>query len=310
MNKETSGIIYTAIICLGLIALILGTFFQVAFGTDEPQKQKEISVILYSAGNGGWESLQEGLKQAEDDFSVNINYVILQENASGEEQFTAIEREIENGAEGVIVAVADYRTLYKLWLGKSFTVPIVTVESGFDESTIPLVSADNYEIGKMLGEEILRDFPDKEDLTVAYDWERWTRDSVEERKQGLCDVLEGKANIIPLRVAANGEGADAAVALHKEASLDLAERTDGALNSAKKYGIGNTAATVAALDQGKLDKLIFQNEFNMGYLAVEKLLGEIEGIRSKDSENIDYYCVNREELYNTPYEQLLFPIVE
>lgn len=310
MNKENSGIWYTALVCMTLIVLILGIFFHVAFGKNEPEKQKEISVILYAAGSEGWESMQEGMKRAEDDFSVNINYVILRDEANAEEQIAAIEREIENGAEGIILAVTDYMELYKRWIVKSFTVPVVTVESGFDESTISFVSADNYEMGKRLGEEILKDFPDEEGLVVALDMETVKRDSVEKREQGLKDALRGRARLIPLRVAANGESADAVAALHKEAALELAGRTEPAINAARKYGIGNTASIVAALDQGKMDKLIFQNEFNMGYLAVETLLGEMGMIRSKERENIDYYCVSREAIYDTPYEQLLFPIVE
>lgn len=310
MSKENSGVFYTALICLGLIALILGTFFSVAFGKEEPKSQKEVSVILYSAGSDGWESLQEGLKQAEDDFSVNINYVLLRADATAGEQFAAIEREIENGAQGIILAVSSYEAMYQIWLREGFTIPIVTVESSFNENITPFVSADNYEMGKRLGEEILRAFPNKQDLVVALDTENVHRDSVAKREQGIRDALEGRAEIITLRVAANGEGADVAVALHKEATHELAERTDAALSNTKRYGIGNTAAIVAALDQGKLEKVIFQNEFNMGYLAVETLLGQMGVVHSIDDRNIDYYCVSGKEIYDSPYEQLLFPIVE
>lgn len=310
MNKKKSGVFYTVLICLGLITIILITFLQVAFGNNNTQPQKEISVILYSAGNGGWESFEQGIKQAESDFSVNVNRVILRTDADATEQFETIEREIASGAEGVVVAVSDYAELYNLWLGKTFEVPIITVESGFNEITIPLISADNYEMGKRLGEEILKDFSDKEDLVVAIDTDVVARDSVEKREQGLRDVLEGKAKVITLRVAVNGEGADAAVALDKEALLELSERTNVALTNTKKYGIGNTASIVAALDQEKIEKIVFQNEFNMGYLAVETLLEEIDGINSKDEEKIEFYCVGSEEIYDTPYEQLLFPIVE
>lgn len=38
MNKENSGMIYTAIICLGLIALILWIFLNAVFGNEVPQK--------------------------------------------------------------------------------------------------------------------------------------------------------------------------------------------------------------------------------------------------------------------------------
>lgn len=310
MNKENTGIKHTAFVCLILIALILGIFFHVAFGKEAPERHEEISVVLYSAGTGGWEAFQEGLKRAEDDFSVNVNCVILQSGADAEEQLVAIEREVENGAEGIIVAVADYKGLYKLIQEKTLTVPIVTVESGFGESTASFISADNYEMGKKLGEEILNDFAGQTDLTVALDTKTVYRDSVEQREQGLRDALEGKAEIISLREAANGEGADAAVALHKETLLDLAELKSSDLDGTKKYGIGNTTSIVAALDQGRIEKLVFQNEFNMGYLAVETLLGKIGSTKSEQRKNIDSFCVSSEEIYNTPYEQLLFPIVK
>jgi len=310
MTKKKSGVFYTVLICLGLIALILLTYLQVVFGNNNKQSQKEISVIVYSAGSDGWESFEQGIKQAENDFFVNINYVVLRAEADATEQFAIIEREITGGAEGVVVAVSDYTELYNLWLGKAFDVPIVTVESGFDEITIPLISADNYEMGKRLGEEILKDFKGKEDLVVAIDTTLVKRDSVREREQGLREALEGKADVITLRAAASGKGADVAVALDKEALLELSERTDSALTNTKNYGIGNTASIVAALDQDKIEKIVFQNEFNMGYLAVETLLEEIDGINSKDEEKIEFYCVGDEELYDTPYEHLLFPIVE
>lgn len=310
MNKKNTGVFYTALICMGLIALLLVTFLRVVFGDNDTKPQKEISVVLYSAGNGGWEAFEQGIKQAENDFSVNINFVILRGDADETEQFATIEKEVAKGAEGVVVAVSNYTELYRLWLGKNFDVPIVTVESGFDEITIPLISADNYEMGKRLGEEILKDFSDKDDLVVAIDTDIANRDSLVKREQGLRDALEGKAKVITLRAAANGEGADAAVALDKESLLHLSERANVALTNTKKYGIGNTASIVAALEQEKIEKIVFQNEFNMGYLAVKTLLEKLDGINSKDEGKIEFYCVGSEELYDTPYEHLLFPIVE
>lgn len=309
MNKENSSVIYSAIICLGFIALILWIFFNAALGNEVPEKQKEISVILYSAGTGSWESFQEGIKQAENDFSVNINIVMLREEADAAEQLEIMQREVENGAEALAVAVIDYEELYERMLQAPVSVPIVSVESGFNDM-LPLISADNYEMGKRLGEEILKEFSDEKELTVAIANETILRDSVEKRKKGLLDALDGKAKIITLRAAANGEGADAAVALHKESLLHLSEKDNQALSRTKYYGIGNTASVVAALDQGKIDKLIFQNEFNMGYLAIKTLIREMNGIQSKETEHIDFYCVSREELYGTQYEQLLFPIVK
>lgn len=112
MNKEKSNLLYSAIICFGLILLVLWIFFDAAFGKPAPKKQKEISVVLYSVGTNGWESFQEGVKQAEKDFLVNINMIILRAEADAEEQFEIMKREVENGAEALVIAVNDYEKLY------------------------------------------------------------------------------------------------------------------------------------------------------------------------------------------------------
>lgn len=309
MNKENSDVVYTAIICLGLIALILWIFLNAVFGNKVPEKQKEISVILYSAGADGWESFQEGIKQAENDFSVNINIVTLREDASAAEQFEIMKREVENGAEALAVAVVDHKGLYERIQRNPMPVPMVSIESGFGDE-LPLISADNYEMGKRLGEEILKDFFGKKDLKIAIADEMILRDSVENRKKGLLDALEGKAKIITLSEVNAGEKIDAAVAFHKESLLKMVEKENRLMEDIKYYGIGNTTSVVAALDQGKIENLIFQNEFNMGYFAIQKLSKEINGIQSMENDCIDFYCVSSEEIYGTQYEQLLFPIVE
>lgn len=309
MNKENSGVFYTAIICLGLVSLILWTYLNEAYRNEEPEKQKEISVIVYSAGTSGWESFQEGIKQAEDDFSVNINFVTLRENAGAEEQLKTMRHEVSEGAEALVIAVVDDQKLYELLMSEDFVIPIVAIESGFDDRVIPLISADNYEMGKKLGEEILKDFSSDSEITVALNEETALRDSVKKRKEGLLDALEGKANVIPLTAVEWGE-VDATVGLHKEALLELSENTEPTFKDVKCYGIGNTPSIVAALDQGRIHKLIFQNEYYMGYLAVKTVLEESKDIQSAENEYIEYYCVSGKNLYGTQYEQLLFPIVE
>ena len=310
MKNENKKAWRTALVCFILIGVVLWIFYQYTFEKGEPERQKEISVILYNAGDGGWESLIEGMRQAEDYFSVNINYITLREGADGEEQQKAIAREIENGAEGIILAVCDYEALNPFLRGEDYAIPVIAVESGLNDPSFPLVSADNYAMGKRLAEEILADWTKKELPRVALAQDMTGRDSVEQRKAGLVDALEGKAHIIFWEEAVNGQEADIVVALYKEAFSDIIKKGEGIYRETKIYGIGNTSAIVAALDRGIIEKLVFQNEFNMGYLSVKALLNEIERMRVEDREEIEYYCVTKQELYGTEYEKLLFPIVE
>lgn len=250
------------------------------------------------------------MNQAEDDFAVNINYVTMPAGADGEDQLRIIEQEIAHGADGILLAVCDSEAMYQPLMDRMFQIPIVALESGINDPSFPIVSADNFEMGKLLGEEVLADYAGKEDFRVTLLGEDAPRDSVTKRRQGFLVALNGRAKIVPFMEAAGGEEVDAVIALHKDALLSAVEIKEVFGEDVQIYGIGNTASTVAALDQGKIKKLVFQNEFNIGYLGVRALLDETDSALSAEIQEIDFYCVSRQELYGTQYEQLLFPIVE
>lgn len=322
MNKRNPGVVATALICFGLIVCVLWVYYGAVFGEEQPEKKKEISVVLYHAGDNGWESLMEGMKQAEDDFSVNINYITAKEDMAGEDQLELVKQAIADGAQGVLVAVGDSQTMYQEVQTEGVPVPIVTLESSTDDNIYTFVSADNVAMGKTLGEEILRDFLGEKDLKVAVVEEYMERDSIRQRAEGLYEALGDSAEIIVLQRnderiemplflanALKNSDVDAVVALSKETLQSLCEIHEEILADKKVYGIGNTASVVAALDKGKIECLVFQNEFNIGYLSVEALLKEMNGTQS-EVEEIDFYCVGKEDIHETQYERLLFPIVE
>lgn len=322
MNKKNPGVAITAFICLVLIAGVLWAYYSAVFGETKPEKKKEISVVLYYSGSNGWESLMEGLKQAEDDFSVTINYVVAKEGMSGEEQMELVQKEIENGAQGILLAATDSMTDYQSMRAEGFPVPIVTIESSLDSSSYTHISADNYEMGQTLGNALLEDFSHGEPPHVIVIEEYMERDSVNKRAQGLYDALGDTAKIEKIKcpnqspdllhfletsIRNGGEGADVVVALSKE-SLQILCGLD-IMRGKKLYGIGNTASIVAAMDKGRVERLVFQNEFNIGYIGVKTLMAEIRGIYGTGSD-IDFYCVEKKDIYETQYERLLFPIVE
>ena len=321
-SKRNPEIVITALICFGLIVMVLWVYYGAVFGEKMPQKKKEVSVVLYHSGDDGWESLMEGVKQAEKDFSVNINYVTVKKDMTGEEQAELVRQEIERGAQGILLAVADSAVMPQELVNEGVQVPIITMESGADAAAYTFFSADNEAMGKALGEEIRKDFADKDKPKIVVVEECMERNSVRERALGLYESLESQAEILKLQrtderielslFLANElkrSNADVVVALNKESLQALGEISKDVVGTKKVYGIGNAASIVTALDKGKIEKLVFQNEFNIGYLSVEALVKEMDGIQSKTGE-IDFYCVGKGNVHEKQYERLLFPIVE
>lgn len=314
-RKRNSEIVMTALICSGLIALVLWVYYSAVFGEKTPEK-KEISVVLYDAGNNGWESLMEGMKQAEDDFSVRINFVTAKEGMTGEEQLELVRQEIADGAQGVLWAAAD-----SVIITPEVQVPVIAVESNTDAAAYAFVSADNAAMGRMLGREILADFSQKKNVRIAVIEVYTERSSVRERVAGFYEVAGDFAELVVLQpddklemalfleMALSSLEVDAIAAFSKETLQALCEIKPEILEGKKIYGIGNAPSIVAALDKGKIEKLVFQNEFNIGYLSVEALLKEMDGIQN-EIEEIDFYCVGKDVIHETQYERLLFPIVE
>lgn len=310
VTKRKTSIFHTLLVCFGLIAVVLLGFVGVVYGNQNKQPQKNISVILYYFGENSWQSLEQGINQAQKDFAVNVNYVILHNYGDAAEQMEAMENEASNGADGILIAAVNGAELHELWQEKKLDIPVVAIENDFNEPSVPLIAADDYEMGKTLGKAIMEDFSGKEMPVIAIDLKESLRKSVNNRKQGFLDSIEGKASVITIDDVLRGTVADAAVALDKESLLTLANSENTLLSAVKKYGIGNSASIVAALEHDQIEKIVFQNEFNMGYMAVETLMNKIRGTKAKEQEQIEFYCVGVKDIYDAPYERLLFPIVE
>ena len=80
---------------------------------------------------------------------------------SVQEEENLIEREIANGASGIIVEPANGEKTEKMLKEVEKKVPVVLVESlassDGTETKMPVTGADNYAMGKALAEELLKD---------------------------------------------------------------------------------------------------------------------------------------------------------
>lgn len=292
-----------------VVAFLVSLLFVLIWVEEKPDKKEEISIVVYEAGANGWDSLQEGIRQAAEDFSVNTKFIVMKENASAAEQMEIIRKEIEDGAQGILLAADDSEDI-KWALEKNAPVtPIVAIESGMEDSDIPCVSADDYAMGQHLAEEILADYSAQEELRIVLNDSEAQRQNIKMRRQGFLDFVGEQAQVIFYDEWDKKE-ADVVAALHKTGLQDIVENADTFPGTVKIYGIGGTAPIVAALDRGEVEKIVFQNEFNVGYLGMDMLIKQVQNKKTKEVPQIDFYCVSRDDLYDTQYEQLLFTIIE
>ena len=92
---------------LVIVLLLFWFFYYGSDGLNRKKAPEKYSVILYQHTENSWASLNEGVEQAAIDYGVDVNYVTMAIHAGVREQEALIDREIENGAQGLLVAAVD-----------------------------------------------------------------------------------------------------------------------------------------------------------------------------------------------------------
>lgn len=300
-----------------LLSLLVGYVY---LSEEKPVKMVNVSMLVYGNDSGRWTSLKQGLEQAEKDYKVVFNYVATSTENSPKEQIAQIYREIENGAQGLMIAASDSTKLEDTIAKLAKNVPIVMIETSVNHlDSIDYLSADNYQMGTTLAETVMKE----QDPTnkVAIISENLQRDSVMKRKQGFVDTLKGY-DITYLTASADGmnqsrlrdllliQRPDTVVAFDNNTLEVLASVIDEANLPITVYGIGNSDKVVYYLDKELIHAIVYQNGFSTGYLGAQMIYHKIVE-KPKDLETeVTFSVIDKETMYSIENQRLLFPLVQ
>lgn len=320
--------IFTAVVALAC------AYYYGAIREEKDEKPASYSVILYQNMDNEWAALLEGVKQAEEDYKVKVNYITMETGDTAQEQINIIQREAEAGADGILLAAVNSREAGALLDEQNLQIPVLTVETGVEckKKDYANISADNYKMGQELGEKILEDMEEEssaEKVTIIKEY--LERDSVKSRYEGLVDTLENAGKEIQVETVCRQEGdfslrlfmgtifhtgGQYIAALDKFCTEEAAAAWEANRSAYEEdgiafkiYGIGNTAQTVNDLDHGRIQALVYQNEFNMGYEGIRALVEKDSQGYFQDYFAIKHKLVTRDTLYDPENERILFPSI-
>jgi ribose transport system substrate-binding protein len=108
----------------------------------------------------------------------------------------------------------------------------------------------------------------------------------------------------------NEDPVDVIVALDDESLEEVVDAVEISESQVDIYGIGSSNKIVHYLDYGVINSIVFQNEFNMGYLSIQQLVNDISENKNILDIDIEFRTVNRETMYLPKNQRLVFPIVQ
>lgn len=320
--------IYFGVLLLVLIMVIIWAAIGM-LSVGKIEKTYSVSVIVDDSNNERWMPMREGLEQAASDYGIKLNYVSTGKFGSVEEEMILINREVENGADGIIVQMIESE-------GYSFNVESIHRDVAMmlletdvmPQDVYAITQANNIGIGRALGEAVLADFGDKiTGKKIGVLCGNQKQCSMQQRLAGLEAILSENKMEIGWKILSTDKDlvevlndkqrkqpVDVIIALgndETEKAVDYLMADSDRKNRCLLYGEGSSEKVVYYLDREVIASLVVPNDFNMGYQSMSAIANQLMyRLSSAKSTEVDYLVINKENLYDEDNQKILFPIVQ
>ena len=316
MMNNKKGFVLTEVI---LMIMVIGLALMMISGQNKKALDK-VSVILENAGDSQWSALKYGLKMAAEEEGIELAVVGVEEGLDAEAQKKVFEREIEDGADALIVQPVldknDQEVLKKI----EKRVPVMLVgyeaEKGETRYDLPVIKEDNYEMGQALAEEMLKDFEGNiEEKKIGLLLASTDSNMLSSRECGFKDALEDKnANILELSLDSlldreeNTESkVDIVIALDDSNLTAIGEYLASSQPHGELlYGIGQSTEAIYYLDKGIAECVVVPDEFNVGYQSLSEVARKLDHyFENMKKQTVSYSVIRKETLFSKENQELL-----
>ena len=316
MMNNKKGFVLTEVI---LMIMVIGLALMMISGQNKKALDK-VSVILENAGDSQWSALKYGLKMAAEEEGIELAVVDVEEGLDAEAQKKVFEREIEDGADALIVQPVldknDQEVLKKI----EKRVPVMLVgyeaEKGETRYDLPVIKEDNYEMGQALAEEMLKDFEGNiEEKKIGLLLASTDSNMLSSRECGFKDALEDKnANILELSLDSlldreeNTESkVDIVIALDDSNLTAIGEYLASSQPHGELlYGIGQSTEAIYYLDKGIAECVVVPDEFNVGYQSLSEVARKLDHyFENMKKQTVSYSVIRKETLFSKENQDLL-----
>lgn len=300
---------------LAVLALLVAVgMFQKKGGDD----QEKISVIVSESDDAQWSAFKYGLKMAAEDLKAEIFIVNVSGNLTEGETEILINQEIENGADGIVLQPAAGEKILRKLQKK---IPVILIEdmAGGGKS-FPIVAPEQYQLGKILGEEIAKDYNGiLGGKTLGIFAQKGKSQPIKEREKGLRDALAGTGVQISWTVSDIEESkiektlelqpkVDFVIGLDDDSLTKAGEAAAvNNLHGALVYGIGHSTEAVYYVDTGSAECLIVPDEFQVGYQSMSELIKKIrKPFYAMGNREVSYTVLRKDNLFLKENQEILF----
>ncbi len=308
------------------ILLVLVIFIVIAYASWRMLKisgspeYRSVSVIVDNSTSDRWIAFREGLEQGAQEEQINISFVSTDVFKSADEEAAVIRKELENGADGLIVepcADEESGLLLDALPQPSCVLAVFGISS---DPPIEAIRTDWYEMGYAAAKEAVKQPAQKVGILTG---------DIRIRDMAMClngaedSLKDSGAEIIwtygtdavpdpqTLMDKLSEKPADVLLSLDDTMTKVMADfARETVPQSPDLIGIGRSEQNITSLDEGWLRALVVPDEYYMGYHCVKSLSRKLGTYSAaKETAPVPFVIVTKDRLYDEDTETLLFPVV-
>jgi ribose transport system substrate-binding protein len=305
-----------------LTRLLAGILFATAIHAQT------IAVIPKSTGGEFWETVGKGARQAAADLKVTMKWEGTVTETEIAEQNKIIENMVNLGVQGIALAPLNKAAQRKqVETAVKAGIPVVVFDSAVDgKAQSSFVATDNKKAGAMGGAHLVELLGNRPAKVMCMRFVQGTG-STEARAAGFIETakaagytvvadpypdtgtIEGckttAANTLEKFVKNGDLELDGIFACNLYSALGVASALDdlrkgGIKVHAKFVGFDTSKKLIEEVQAGKIDGLVAQDPYRMGYLAVETLVKVVRGEKVPDTIDTGAVLVTKKGLESEP----------
>lgn len=285
---------------------------------DEQEREEKlrIGIVLKALDSEHWLTVKKGAEKAAEEAGVEVVVLAPDKESNVEMQFRIIEDLIMQKVDALGIAPCDSQGVIPfIEEANNSGIPVFTIDTNADADVVSFIGTDNAMGGKMAGERIVEILGGKGKvaLITGVPGQQTHRD----RSSGFKQGVEGSEVELIAEQPANSESAmamnvmenilqstpdiDAVFCTNALMALGAMEAIDakGKLGQVKIIGFDTQVDIMTAVKEGKVDSIVAQSPYNMGYETVKNAVKHVKGEQVSNrvdtgtdlitKENVDQY---------------------
>ncbi|MCR4830142.1 MAG: substrate-binding domain-containing protein [Pseudobutyrivibrio sp.] len=303
---------------LALLLLISIETYIYINNSEQKKEDVKLSFVLTGDNLDKWENLVAGAETAAIDEDCIVDFINSPVEYGFEGEVENIERQLDEGADYVMVASSDYQAMKEYVKATDYADKIVFVKNGLYKADKTSILTNDYQLGCDFGNYIIDNCQAKKLIMVSTKEDINTveiREAIEETLKNssinveyrLMSATSGTLNQSMYNLGQSGLY-NGFITLDNE-TMEAAAKAQSKLKAkVLVYSVDNSREAVYYLDSNDINAVAFEDDYSLGYLAV------CEALDKKVSTVYDvgalYYITDKDSIHSEQMEKVLFPFVK